>query len=218
MASSIWKLKALIKKNLLEMRRNMFSTLCEIFFPIILIFLLYWLKTVFEVETYEFEKEEGTLEDFIKNRSVSNVDSFNQTSFNWYGMSILPNLMLCSEFNKKHKIRPIIATIGVPTEIKNKLIEDSLAFKDNIKFSLDNSSFKDFESEKEMHNYIQSKLYGENENYTKICMGISMEEDSNNHKYNYSLHYFENEVEDGADDVPKSKYLKDQFQSNSNEI
>ena len=213
MASSIWKLKALIKKNLLEMRRNMFSTLCEIFFPIILIFLLYWLKTVFEIETYEFEKEEGTLEDFIKNRSVSNVDSFNQTSFNWYGMSILPNLMLCSEFNKKHKIRPIIATIGVPTEIKNKLIEDSLAFKDNIKFSLDNSSFKDFESEKEMHNYIQSKLYGENENYTKICMGISMEEDSNNHKYNYSLHYFENEVEDGADDVPKSKYLKDQFQS-----
>ena len=55
MSSSIWKLNALIKKNVLEMKRNILSTLCEIFFPIILMLLLYWLKTVFDIELYEFE-------------------------------------------------------------------------------------------------------------------------------------------------------------------
>ena len=65
MASSAWKLRALLKKNLLEMKRHIISTLCEILFPIILMALLYLLKTAFDIKNYEFDIEEGTLQNFI---------------------------------------------------------------------------------------------------------------------------------------------------------
>ena len=212
-SSSIWKLNALIKKNLLEMKRNIFSTLCEILFPIILMLLLYWLKTAFDITNYVFEDVEGSIEQFIAKRSFSNIDmltALTQRTGKWNGMSILPALFICSRNNTKRKVRPKIATIGVPDQIKERLINDSLLYKDFINFSLDWESFKNFKSEEEMNDYITSKLYGEVE--PLICFGMSFEED-NNHNYNYSLHYFENSQADGAQDVPKSLYLIDQFQS-----
>ena len=212
-SSSIWKLNALIKKNLLEMKRNIFSTLCEILFPIILMLLLYWLKTAFDITNYVFEDVEGSIEQFIAKRSFSNIDmltALTQRTGKWNGMSILPALFICSRNNTKRKVRPKIATIGVPDQIKERLINDSLLYKDFINFSLDWESFKNFKSEDQMNDYITSKLYGEVE--PLICFGMSFEED-NNHNYNYSLHYFENSQADGAQDVPKSLYLIDQFQS-----
>ena len=83
-SSSIWKLNALIKKNLLEMKRNIFSTLCEILFPIILMLLLYWLKTAFDITNYVFEEVEGSIEQFITKRSFSNIDMFNGSASNVY--------------------------------------------------------------------------------------------------------------------------------------
>ena len=106
-SSSIWKLNALIKKNLLEMKRNILSTLCEILFPIILMLLLYWLKTVFDITNYIFDDVEGSLENFIEKRSTSNID-FTSISKEvegglWNGMSILPALLICSSKNQKKK-------------------------------------------------------------------------------------------------------------------
>ena len=75
MASSYWKLKALMKKNLLEMRRNICSTLCEIFFPIILMLLIYVLKTIFDINNYEFDLQEGSVQNYTKTRSVFNLDT-----------------------------------------------------------------------------------------------------------------------------------------------
>ena len=131
MSSSIWKLNALIKKNLLEMKRNVLSTLCEIFFPIILMILLYWLKTIFDIKLYEFDETEGKLEDFIKERSVTYLDNYTSLPSNttlWNGMSIRAALRICSIINSNQKERPKIATIGVPDEIKWKLVNDSLIF------------------------------------------------------------------------------------------
>ena len=213
MSSSIWKLNALIKKNLLEMKRNIFSTLCEILFPIILMLLLYWLKTAFDISTYEFDNVEGTLENFIKTKSISNIDNINPIDLSWNGMSILPALLICSGKNTGHDIRPKIATIGIPLQIKTQLIKHSLMFESVINFSLDLNSFLDFDSEEEMNNYIKSNLYGIHADYPLICLGMSLEEDKINHKYDYSLHYFENSQADGFQDVPKSSYLIDQFQS-----
>ena len=217
MSSSIWKLNALIKKNVLEMKRNILSTLCEIFFPIILMLLLYWLKTVFDIELYEFDKTEGKLEDFIQDRSVMHLDNLTSLPPNttiWNGMTILPALKICSMKNLNEKERPKIATIGVPEEIKWKLVNDSLAFEKDIFFTLKYpDSFLNFSSEKEMNEYISSKKYGEDENCPLVCFGIYMKEDKENHIYDYSLHYFENNGIDGANDVPKSLYLIDQFQS-----
>ena len=130
-SSSLSKLNALIKKNLLEMRRNTLSTICEIFFPIILMLLLYWLKTIFEIEIYEFENNEKSLNNFIKMRSASYLDNYASINITtgWNGMSILPALKLCSNGNKKGKERSLIATVNVPNQIKQKLIDDSQIFK-----------------------------------------------------------------------------------------
>ena len=202
-----------MKKNLLEMKRNIFSTLCEVLFPIILMLLFLWMKSAFDITVYEFDTQEKNLTNFISTHSSSNIDSNSITpNLNWYGMSILPALKICSIFNSKHSIRPSIATIGIPDSIKQQIITDSQIFI-NIFPIYNMSSFKNFNSIDEMNNYIKSNLYGESEEYPLICFGMSLESDVNNHKYNYSLHYFENSISDGAADVPKSKYLIDQFQS-----
>ena len=218
MSASIWKLKALINKNILEMKRNIISTLCEIFFPIILMLLLYWLKTIFEIEVYNFNEEEKTIEEYIKKSSSTNLDNYpnlTDDSVSWNGMSFFSPLSICSKGNTKGKERPLIATIGVPDEIKMKFVNDSEIFKEKTKgFYLKYpDSFKDFDSINDMNDYIQSKKYGEDLDFPLICFGIYMNKDTENHIYDYSLHYFENSLNDGADDVPISLYLIDQFQS-----
>jgi hypothetical protein len=68
--SNTWKLQALMKKNYLILKRNIISTLFEIIFPIVLILLAYAIRKAFVLETFEFDKEEGSLEDYIKTKSV----------------------------------------------------------------------------------------------------------------------------------------------------
>ena len=207
------------------MKRNILSTLCEIFFPIILMLLLYWLKSVFEIENHEFKEVEGTLDNFIKKRSVSNIDfspiinsSVNISNASWNGMSILPALKICSNKNENKKERPIIATINVPEEIINTIINDSKPFEKDIGFNISERNFKPFKTVSSMDDYIKSSYYGEDENYPLICFGINFElknstENENENEYSYSLHYFENNLLDGAADIPSSQYLIDQFQS-----
>ena len=219
MASSAWKLRALLKKNLLEMKRSIISTLCEIFFPIILMVLIYLLKTVFEINSFDFQSEEGSVENFIKTRSVYNLDTSSYVGMGangtnaipkTYGMSILPFLSICY---RNKKIRKIIATIGVPEEIKEKLINESLYFSSKD-FNLTNESFKDFDSEEKMNEYIKNINYGDSDDYPSLCFGISFSHDEEKSEYNYSLHYFENAQDDARySDVPKSTYLIDPFQS-----
>ena len=231
MASSYWKLKALMKKNLLEMKRNITSTLCEIFFPILLMLLLYALKTLFHIKNYEFDIQEGSVQNYTKTRSLFNLDTLpnnNNIPYNkstipkFNGLSLLPALKICSKFNSNKEERSKIATVGVPEEIKERLINESFYFQEIISFNLTNESFIDFESEEAMNNYIKSAYYGEKEDYPLICFGISFSHEisvSNNKKnknYYYSLHYFENSGLDGASDVPKSSHLIDPFQSGPN--
>ena len=182
MASSAWKLRALLKKNLLEMKRSIISTLCEIFFPIILMVLIYLLKTVFEINSFDFQSEEGSVENFIKTRSVYNLDTSSYVGMGangtnaipkTYGMSILPFLSICY---RNKKIRKIIATIGVPEEIKEKLINESLYFSSKD-FNLTNESFKDFDSEEKMNEYIKNINYGDSDDYPSLCFGISFSHD-----------------------------------------
>ena len=63
------------------------------------------------------------------------------------GMSINPVFTICSSISflvEDKLIRPIIATIGVPDEIKLKLINESLYFSKLTEFALNYKSFKDF--------------------------------------------------------------------------
>ena len=57
-SSSSWKLRALMKKNLLIMKRNACSTVFEILFPIALILLCYVIHLAFQLKKYYFKEEE----------------------------------------------------------------------------------------------------------------------------------------------------------------
>ena len=143
--SSTSKLRALIKKNLLVLKRNKITTLCEIFFPIILMLLMLLVRNSFLILEYDYETQEGTTSNYIDRRSVSYIDfshpemlipdnNTNITNINneynrtivishindWYGLNILAPLTICTRYNKRNKERPLIATIGVPDEIKEK--------------------------------------------------------------------------------------------------
>ena len=218
MSPSTRKLDALIKKNLLEMKRNIFSSFCEVFFPIILIFLFYLLKKAFKEEFHEFEKEEVSVENFIKNHSTVNVnwssDTYNIND-TWNGMTILSFLQICSNLNEQNKERSKIAAINLPQEIKDKLILDSKIYLDRQDgIVLSDESFIDFDSLEKMNNYIEKTSYGDDQN-PLVCFGINFEKKNINNlnEYNYTLYFFENDRYDGAADVPPSQYILDQFQS-----
>ena len=207
----MWKLKALIKKNFLEMKRNLFSTFCEVFFPIILMLLILLLKSAFKVEKKIFNKEEGNNYNFMKNHSIVNIN-FSSDDYDpnelWNGMNYSDIFKICSSNNKNRKERPLIATIDVPDEIKNTLINDSNNYGN---YTLDDSNFIPFNSLSEMNNYIKDISYGEDENHKLICFGISFRYENSN--YDYTLHYFEKELYNGAEDIPPSQHILDQFQS-----
>ena len=201
----------------------------KFFFPIIAVLLFYSLKTIFDVENNKFENKEGSIQNYARMRSVYNSDIFPQLNATpninpsadneqiipqipimtpeIYGMSIHSAFNICSIFNEKKEIRPLIATIGVPNEIKEKMIYES------TRFVLNQSSFKDFRTEEDLDKYIKSENYGETEEMPKICFGISFSQDRINHKYDYSLHYFEYGGQDGSEDVPNTLSLDNQFQT-----
>ena len=128
-SSSSWKLLALMKKNFLIMRRNYCSTIFEIFFPIALILLCYIIRQAFQLKKYYFDKEEINIPTYITNTSLLYKDGYisplNSDYDNTLGLTILPALKICSPLNEKFKPRPIIASIGVPQAIKDRIISEA---------------------------------------------------------------------------------------------
>ena len=207
-SSNSWKLRALIKKNLLILRRNIVSTIFEILFPIALILLCYAIRQAFTLKTYVFENVEGSIEKYIQNKSavyLSNnepIDLFEPKR--WEGLSIVPALKICSPLNSKYEPRPIIASIGVPEYIKNRIITDAGIYSPMI-------VFQDFDNVDKLNEYIKDKKYGQ-EGFPLICFGISFKNEG--HKYDYSLHYFDSLFQQGVKDVPDvNGGLFDQFKS-----
>ena len=71
MASSFcWKLRALMKKNLILMKRNIISTIFEIFFPVLMFGLIVFLRNIFPVEHYTFEGLDKNISNFMNNHSI----------------------------------------------------------------------------------------------------------------------------------------------------
>ena len=207
-SANSWKLKALMKKNLLILKRNIVSTIFEILFPIALIILCYAIRQAFTLETFEFEKEEGTLENYIKNKSVvyfsdgQPIDLFEPNIYE--GLSIVPSLKICSPLNSKYEARPIIATIGIPDKIKQRIKNDAGIYSEMF-------YFQDFENIDKLNNYVKDKKYGK-EGYPLICFGMSLNVDGK--KYDYSLHYFDSVFQQGVQDLPDlMSGLFDQFKS-----
>ena len=203
--NSCHKLKALIKKNLIVLKRNKIATFCEIFFPIIIILLLLYIRNSFDIDEYLYDKEEINTDHFIWRRSIANVDIDNpdingtlNTSITWNGLNILIPFYICSENNRRRTIRPMIATIGIPDEIKKRIAIDSMIYEEMINVSFSENSFMDFNSINDMEKYIKSEKYG-TEGNPLICFGIRLEEKE--HSYDYSLHYFDTIFQEGIKDI-----------------
>ena len=66
------------------MKRNMFLTLAELFFPLILMLLCLGVRKAFKIKTFYYKNIEKTTENFLKMRSVSNIhyDLINQIKTN----------------------------------------------------------------------------------------------------------------------------------------
>ena len=134
-SSYAWKLRALLKKNLILMKRNFISTIFEIFFPSIIIVVILVLRQAFSVETHSFS-EEGDIVTYIKDKSMTSISysaSANSdyiTNGEWNGLTLLNPFQICSSTNEQYEARPIIASLGLPDEIKQQMIDDAQVFVD----------------------------------------------------------------------------------------
>ena len=114
--------------------------------------------------------------------------------------------------NEKGEPRQRIAVIGVPEEIKQHIIDDYRFFNDPRTFN--ETNFTKFDNISHFNAYIRNNSYGDEDEKHKqyqICFGIYFKKKDNN-TYEYSLHYFDNKIMNGADDIPASLYILDQFQ------
>ena len=289
MASSFyWKLRALLKKNLILMKRNLISTIFEILFPILMFILIIAIRHVFPLNIESFESLETDIKRFVQNKSIisavdininltdlfiknnisdivglniteiENID-FDNFDINKYmtfqnigkfmkildklglgGLDLnnlgidlfIPPLYICSDINDQKQKRPLIASIGIPQEIKNKMILDSIIYnslakkvyeyygKDrpdlNFDFELNNNSFKEFETIEDLNKYVSDPEYINRNEEDLICFGLSFSHDEKINNYNYSLHFFDfNKMgREGIEDIPTNNQgMFDKFQS-----
>ena len=190
------------------MKRNILSTLFEIFFPIILFGVIIALREAFPIETFTFSEQEKTTENFINDKSMTSIKDiisdpdFDQNSFSWNGMSVIPPLKICSSLNEQYQSRPLIGSIGLPLEIRNQMISDSLEFENIINFKLTENNFKNFSSVEELDNYVKSPQYTADPNKL-ICFGVKFSYDEEFKQYDYSLHFFDFEKmgKEGVQDI-----------------
>ena len=179
MASSYYsKLEVLTKKNFILMTSDLMSILLEILFPVVMMFIIICLREAFPIESHTYEVKNPTIETFIKENSFSHIEDIYEKDSNyfrnthsWLGLNVVPPLKICSPMNNQSKPRPLIASIGIPPEIKTKMINDSFYFQDEINFGLTNDSFLEFNSIDEMENYIKSEDYLKNDD-NLICFGL----------------------------------------------
>ena len=223
MASSyLWKLRSLLKKNIILMRRNFISTLFEIFFPSVIIVVILALRQAFQVDVHNFN-EEGDLETFIKAKSMTsiNYDSYSDLDLSgqsWNGLSLINPFQICSEQNEQYEKRGKIASLNIPLDIKTQMIRDSEIFKNKglSTFVLTADSFQEFDSVEQLNDYIKDQRYLAKKDEDKICFGLKFSYDEDNHKYNYSLHFFDYQKEgtEGVQDIANNAQgMFDPFQS-----
>ena len=276
-SSSWWKLRALIKKNLILKRRNILSTIFEIFFPILMFGLIIALRKCFPIKLRTFQDDTENMEDFMDKASIltsvgydkginlnfmnltilsilSNLSSLlNWTDINYspdyekfddninftalirdivgslinkntsnlrleyLGIQIMiPPLLICSNLNEQKQERPKIASIGIPNEIKTRMIIESKIYNafahllnnngsEKFNFELKKNSFIDFKSVEEMEEAIKSPDYlRKPENL--ICFGIKFSHNETINHYDYSLYFFDFEKmgKEGVQDIPNN--------------
>jgi len=277
--SAWWQFKALIRKNMLTLKRSIFMTLMEIFYPIGLMLICYLIKLAFDSTKITWE-DEGSLEEYLVNKGNFGLDYKvygNLSLFTQYLkrgiLGVPPNIDINKYFNlvgiedtaTKQMLTSRISDIllnlspgsgvwkyldpleevhdidvstiaGLPLKPLTMICYNrfTIAF---VGFELDSDlaniiksyinielvslerqySYKHFDSIEELNSYITSEDYGRGDK-PSICFGIYFE-DKGGDKYSASLHYFNDFISHGVEDVPNGlKPVNEEMQQGPNMI
>ena len=173
-------LKVLIKKNLLVYKGNLALTIIELFFPLLVIFLFWGLKSLFKIKTKTIDNDQDYYEE--KNRFIS---YYNFKDSNYDFMVFNPIYNHCKENNK------FIALIG-----------DN--FPQEYFTNIYGTAFRFYSSLKELNNYIESSKYGTDKILNpEICFGMTSYHKNN--KYQFRLHFFGSADTFFLPDIPSAK-------------
>ena len=162
--------RALIKKNILILKRTYILTFFELFSPMIVMLVLLLTNSKFETKHEPIYIND---EYIIQNCSFIN---------NNYGLGKAGNC----KYNKYSLINKcydsFIALIGkdFPKEIENEIQNIFYEIRD------DKASFRYYDDILELNDYIKSKNY---KKMTKVCFGISYEKNDDLQKYIFKLHF-----------------------------
>ena len=179
------KLKAMIKVEYIQMKRNLFLSFTEIFSPIILLLFFLFIRLLFSVEK---EKYDSLYKDDIEYIFTHSTNLTNRVNSDYKLEDIkkdenpfIPYIYFLKQCSKiKH-----IALIGenFPLEIRKKIFSHFWEFDDEQDID-PNKVFKNFITVDEFNDYISSKQYGKDENNPEICFGISQTAD-----FHFGIHY-----------------------------
>jgi ATP-binding cassette subfamily A (ABC1) protein 3 len=176
---------ALIKKNLLISKSTFVLTIVELFSPIVIMLLLWGLKTLFTKENLEFQDDV----DYLVSNSSLLTNTFNPIIFD--EISYRGFIYMCSN-------RPLIAFVGenFPENLAKKVKNHNWEFR-NVKF-------RNYNNLEDLLNYVESKDYGADNNlYPKLCFALSYKNEAN--KYLLKLHYFANPYRSNPPDIPSTE-------------
>lgn len=94
--SAWWQFRALIRKNMLTLKRSIFMTLMEIFYPIILMLVGYLVMNAFSSKEYKWEQE-GPIDDYLIDKgnfgTLDPINNFDSSGI-WKYIDVLGKLMI----------------------------------------------------------------------------------------------------------------------------
>lgn len=196
---------ALFKKNLIVMKRNVFTSCCLFLFPIILFVCIALIRKALSTDDIEFQ---GNDEAYIKNQT-SIYPTYSDNSYskaiadtNYSALGVRYPFRICEYMDASN-----IGIVISPNTTTNIQLNNKIKEKINV-VSGNTYTFNEFSSEKELFDYIQNKDY--NVSLSSLCFGIGISKVSNK-EYNYTLNYFAPTDRDDEDDdftsyIPSTLY------------
>jgi ATP-binding cassette subfamily A (ABC1) protein 3 len=190
---------ALFKKNMILMKRNIFSSCCLILFPI---FLFVCIALIRKALTKDQIEQKGNDTEVL--RALSSIYPTNEannlqnafTNQKYSGLSVFPPFFICNDQN--------LTTVGVINGSKN--LNDKVKLR--VTSVQSNLTFKEFESQEKLFDYVVDPNYGVSTN--KLCFGFGIAQVSEK-EFNYTLNYYSpldkgkrNDQEDFYIDIPST--------------
>lgn len=170
---------ALLRKNLITMRRNLFSSLCQILFPIVLFFCIFLIRNAIKVEEFPVDSSDPLFARYYSSiyptyadNTKEKVDKDNR----YLGLNVTYPFANC-ELQRMN----IVGVVGNGPIIENVKSSIKVTTKDSL-------LFKEFNSLSEMFNYVASDDYGFLGS-PQLCFGFAVSEISSNN-FEYSLSYY----------------------------